>query len=61
MAKTTVTEKINNKTGNKVTTKVTRDGSTVHVEKTLKKSDGIFGSRVCGTEKTLSSKTIKRS
>ena len=50
----------NNKTGNKVTTRITRDGRNTHVERTLKKSDGLFGTRFLGTERTLTNKTIRR-
>lgn len=52
---------INHKTGNAVTTKVTRSGNSTHIERSLKKSDGLFGTRFLGTEKKLTDKTIRRS
>lgn len=51
---------INNRTGNKVTTTVTKSGGSTRVTKDLKKSDGLFGTRFLGTEKRLSDKTYKR-
>ena len=51
---------INNKTGNKVTTTVTRSGGETRVTRDLKKSDGVFNTRFLGTEKRLTDKTIRR-
>ena len=52
--------KTNNRTGNQVETRVTKysDGTT-NVRRTLKKSDGLFGTRFLGSEKTLSDKTFR--
>ena len=52
-------EKVNNKTGNKVTTTVSRSGNSKTVERVLQKSDGLFGSRFLGSTKVLSSKTYR--
>jgi len=54
-------EKIYHNTGDKVTTTVTRDGNSKSVEKSVKKSDGLFGTRFFGTTKQLSSSTTKKS
>lgn len=53
--------KTNNKNGNRVDTHVIKytDG-TKNVRRVLKKSDGLFGTRFLGTEKTLSDKTYRR-
>ena len=59
MSKRTTT-KINHKTGNKVTTTVTRTGKDTHIKTVLHKADGILGSTILGTKKTLTDKTIRR-
>lgn len=51
---------INHKTGNKVTTTITRSGNQTNIRRDLKKSDGILGTRLCGTEKNLTNRTISR-
>ena len=54
-------EKINHKTGDKVTTYVTKHGNSTNVQRELHKSDGVLGTRFLGTKKLLSNKTTKRS
>lgn len=53
-------EKINHKTGNKVTTHVTQNGRQKHVQRILQKSDGILGTRFLGTTKVLTNRTTTR-
>ena len=50
-------EKINHKTGDKITTTVSRYSSTTEVKKVLKKSHGLLGTRFLGSEKTLAHKS----
>ena len=57
---TRTSTKINHKTGNKVTTTVTRNGKDTTIRRDLHKADGIFGTRLGGTKKALTHKTISK-
>jgi len=52
--------RVNHRTGNKVTTAIRHYGNVTHITRTLKKSDGICGTRFLGTEKRLTDKSIRR-
>jgi hypothetical protein len=61
MVKRTRYEKVYHNTNDKVITDVTRDGSRTTVDRKVKKSDGLFGTRFLGTTKHLSSSTKTKS